>query len=234
MEKIMTRFPWPAIVRAAALMLALCLSDAVRAQPVSFDELMIPGPLGDKSEGNSGATITLIAYMNFTCHSCNSFNAIYPLLRSRYIDTGQVHFIFRETVLPTSPWKAFDQAGFALARCADEGKYFEVVDALYKQQDQWMVAKPIDPLLALAKKAGFTEKRFADCLNDQKFLDHFAWVENRAETKFGLEEVPTFYIAIRETKTGLRVMKGFSASADAAAFTQMDDWEKLFKRYLKP
>jgi protein-disulfide isomerase len=219
-------FPRRAIVGATAFVLALCVSDTARAQTVSYEELMVPGPLGDKSEGNAGAAVTLIEYTNLTCYICESFyDENYPLLKSRYIDTGKVRLIFRELVLPQSPHKIFDQAGFMLARCAGEGKYFAMVDALYKQRDDWMVEKPKDPLLALAKKAGFTENSFDDCLSNQRILDHFTWVEERAEKKFGLDEVPAFYIAVNETKIGLRVLKHNLGTPD--------EWEELFKDYLK-
>ncbi len=84
-----------------------------------------------------------------------------------------------------------------LARCAgkdDKDKYFALIDTLFRQQRQWAVEKPIPPLLAIAKQAGFTEQTFNECLANQKVLDGIESVRQRAVDKFKVQSTPTFFI----------------------------------------
>jgi protein-disulfide isomerase len=56
------------------------------------------------------------------------------------------------------------------------------------------VQKPLEPLLAIAKQAGFTQESFEQCLANQKVLDGIDWVRSRAAEKFGVNATPTFFI----------------------------------------
>ena len=83
-------------------------------------DLMAAGPLPDMDLGKPDAPVTIIEYASMTCPHCAHFNeAIFPELKKRLIDTGKVHFIFRE--FPLDPLAA---AASALARCARKENYF--------------------------------------------------------------------------------------------------------------
>jgi protein-disulfide isomerase len=157
---------------------------------VSNEELMTPSPLGEQSQGDPKAPVTLIEYAAVTCPHCSDFFMHqFPDLKSKYIDTGKVHFIFREFAL-----NALDVAGFMLARCAGDNKYFPIVDTLFEKQREWVVQKPLEPLMAIAKQAGFTQQSFEECLKNQKVEDGIKWVRDRAAEKFGVSGTPTFFI----------------------------------------
>jgi protein-disulfide isomerase len=161
-----------------------------QAPQVSTEELMSPGPLPDQVLGAADAPVTIVEYASMTCGHCAAFHEkTYPELKKRYIDTGKVRFVFRE--FPLDPTAA---AGFMLARCAGEGKYFPMVEALFSQQREWAVQKPIPPLMAIAKQAGFTQQKFEACLADQKLLADIEQVRERATNKFGVNSTPTFFI----------------------------------------
>jgi protein-disulfide isomerase len=81
-----------------------------------------------------------------------------------------------------------------LARCVDKDKYFDFVNALFHTQDKWVVQKPIEPLLEIAKQAGFTKETFDACLKNQKLLDNIEAQRNQATEKFGVNSTPTFFI----------------------------------------
>ncbi len=160
---------------------------------VSADELMKPEALPDMVMGNDKASVTIVEYASMTCPHCAHFQeTTFPELKKRYIDTGKVRYIFREFPLDT-----LASAAFMLARCAgdkDQTKYFAMVDTLFRQQVQWVTAKPVPPLLAIAKQAGFTEKSFDDCLANQKLLDGIQSVRQRAIDAFKVHSTPTFFI----------------------------------------
>jgi len=160
---------------------------------ISMDELMKMEALPDMVMGSDKATVTVIEYASMTCPHCAHFDEeTFPEFKKRYIDTGKVRYIFREFPLDT-----LASAAFMLARCAGEkesGKYFAMIETLFKQQPQWVTAKPVPPLLAIAKQAGFTEQTFDTCLANQKLLDGIQNVRQQAIDVFKVQSTPTFFI----------------------------------------
>jgi protein-disulfide isomerase len=186
------------------------------ADDVPQADLMKPQALTDMVMGSDKAPVTIVEYASMTCPHCAHFDeTTFPELKKKYIDTGKVRYILRE--FPLDPLAA---AAFMLARCAgekDTGKYYAMVDTLFRQQNQWAVAKPIEPLLAIAKQAGFTKESFDACLANQKLLDDIQKVRQQAIDQFKVQSTPTFFI---------------NGSAHVGAFT-VEDMSKLIDPYLK-
>src|SRR5205823_10702083 len=110
-------------------------------------------------------------------------------MKRKYIDAGKVRFIFREF-----PLDALAAAGSMLARCAGKDKYFAMIETLFSQQKEWVVQKPLEPLLAIARQAGFTQQSFDECLANQKLLDGIEEVRARGSQKFQVNSTPTFFV----------------------------------------
>src|ERR1700761_2807887 len=111
-----------AVVAAAALALVACKGGNHAA--ANFDQDMTMGP--------AKAPVTVIEYASVTCPHCAAFNAdVFPSFKAKYIDTGKVHYVFRETPIHG----AIDVTGFLLARCAGPDKYFKVIDAIMRDQE---------------------------------------------------------------------------------------------------
>ena len=105
------------------------------------------------------------------------------------METGKLRFIFREF-----PLDQLAAAASMLARCAGKDKFFPLLEALFAQQSDWVVQKPLQPLLAIAKQAGFTQQTFDQCLANQQILNGIEESRNRAANKFGVNSTPTFFI----------------------------------------
>ena len=185
-------------VAAAALVAALgryvlAPLPAAAQDTVPAAELMKPQALPDMSMGNDQAPVTIVEYASMTCPHCAHFQeTTFPELKKRYIDTGKVRYIFREFPLDT-----LASAAFLLARCSgekDPSKYFAMIDTLFRKQQQWVVSKPVPPLMAIAKQAGFTEETFDACLANQKLLDGIQNVRQQAVDTFKVQSTPTFFI----------------------------------------
>jgi protein-disulfide isomerase len=171
------------------------------AQGVPLAELLVPPLLGDRSLGKDDAPVTVVEYASMTCPHCAQFHATtYPELKKRYVDTGKVRFIFRE--FPLDPLAA---GASMLARCADKEQFFPLIETLFQQQRQWAVEKPIPPLMALAKQAGFSEQKFNACLSDQKMLEAMQAELKRASEKFGVASTPTLFVNGRILKGGISI-----------------------------
>lgn len=166
---------------------------AAEGAAVSETELMAPGALPDMSIGNPKASVTVIEYASMTCPHCADFQEkTFPEIKKKYIDSGKIRYIFREF-----PLDNLAAAVFMLARCnadTNADKYFSFVEVMFRQQRTWAVEKPLPPLLAIAKQAGFTEKTFDACLANQKLLDGIEAVRQRAVDKFKVDSTPTFFI----------------------------------------
>ena len=157
---------------------------------VYMADLLVPGPLGDEVQGQADAPVTIVEYASMTCPHCSHFHeTTYPEMKKKYIDTGKVRFIFRE--FPLDPLAA---AAAMLARCAGKDKFFPLVDAFFTQQKDWVVQKPLQPMFAIAKQAGFTQQSFDECLANQQLLNSLEEQRNRAAQKFNVNSTPTFFI----------------------------------------
>jgi protein-disulfide isomerase len=160
------------------------------AQNPPLAELMAPGPLGEMSIGDEKAPCTIIEYASMTCPHCAHFHeTTYPELKKKYIDTGKVRFIFREF-----PLDQLAAAAFMLARCGGGDKFFPMIEILFHQQKDWVVQRPLQPLMTIAKQAGLSEQQFNECLKNQQVLDGIEEVRTRAAQKFGVQSTPTFFI----------------------------------------
>ncbi|MBO0345928.1 DsbA family protein [Roseibium limicola] len=175
-----------ALVAAVASVPGLAL-----AQTVDADELLKPGPLGDKVLGSEDAPVTIVEYASMTCGHCANFHKnTYPELKKQYIDTGKVRFIMREF-----PLDQVAAAGFMLARCSPEEKYFDIIDVMFHEQRSWAFTdNPYNSLLKFSKQLGFTQESFEECLTNQGLLDAVNAVRERGANTFGVDSTPTFFI----------------------------------------
>lgn len=157
---------------------------------VPVEELMKPGPLPDLVLGSPDAKVTIVEYASMTCPHCASFhNNVLPELKKKYVDTGQVRFVFREF-----PLDNLAAAGSMLARCADDNA-FAMLEVLFQKQDEWVVRNdPVSKLFDIAKQAGFTKESFDKCLTNDELLAQIEAVRTRANEQFGVSSTPTFFI----------------------------------------
>jgi protein-disulfide isomerase len=188
---MITRRQALALLGSVAATAVLATSFPALAQTASVQDLAVAGPLGDVVQGPADAKVTIIEYASLTCSHCGAFHRdTYPALKSRYIDTGQVRYILRE--FPLDPLAT---AGFMLARCDGEQKYYPIVDLLFQQQRAWTATdKPLDALRQMMRQAGFSQEKFDSCLKDQKLYDAVNAVKNRGIETFKVESTPTFFI----------------------------------------
>ncbi|WP_046866486.1 DsbA family protein [Microvirga massiliensis] len=188
---MITRRQTLALIGSGAALALLSSYFPALAQNVSMQDLAVPGPLGDAAQGAPDAKVTIIEYASLTCSHCAAFHKeTYPALKERYIDTGKVRYVLRE--FPLDPLAT---AGFMLARCDGDSKYYAIVDMLFQQQRAWAFTdKPLDALRQMMRQAGFSQEKFDSCLRDQKLYDAVNTVKNRGMEAFKVDSTPTFFI----------------------------------------
>ena len=192
---------------SGAALVALMPSDVLAEQKkgpaeVPVEELMKAGDLADTAIGAADAKVTVVEYGSMTCGHCANFaTKVFPELKTKYIDTNKVRFVFREF-----PLDNLAAAASMLARCAGGDKTFPMVETLYEKQADWAFTNgnPVPKLFDIAKQAGFTQESFDKCLTDQKLLEQITAQRTAASDKFGVSSTPTFFVngkRLQETPT---------------------------------
>jgi protein-disulfide isomerase len=203
------------VVSTGALAAAALLGSAplAFAQDLSQEELLRPGPLPDLVLGKADAPVTVIEYASMTCPHCANFHkTTYTALKTKYIDTGKVRFIFREF-----PLDELAVAASMLARCAGGEKAMALIDVLFASQDKWATRNAVPVLTQIAKQAGFTQKSFEECLSDQKLHDNILAMRERGSKEYKVESTPTLFVNGKMQKGGVSI----------------EELEKLMAAYLK-
>lgn len=168
---------------------------------VDMAKLLEEGALPEKVIGNADAPVTIVEYASMTCGHCANFhNDTLPAIKEKYIDTGKARMVFREF-----PFDPRAEAGFVLARCADD-KYFAMVDVLFKQQRNWVsVDNAGEALFQIARLAGFSQEKFQACMADQELIQGVRAVRTRGANDFGVDATPTFFINGNKYSGALKV-----------------------------
>ena len=176
-------------VLAAALMLGSAGAFA-QGVTVDTDELYAPGSLGERALGAADAPVTIVEYASMSCPHCAAFNeAVFEPLKTKYVDSGKVRFLFRE--FPHNN-PAYPPA--MVARCAPEGRFFEVVDAYFDSQEEWLSSADImQAIRGIAKEHGFTDQSFDACVSNQALFEALQQERDRG-AGFGVQGTPTFFI----------------------------------------
>ena len=145
---------------AAAALAAVVLSGAALAQAQR------PSLPTDMSLGKADAPVTLVEYASVGCPHCAAWHReVWPAFKAKYVDTGQVRFVYRE-MLTGNPALAY--AGFITARCVPRARYFDVVEDIAQNYDAY--AQSIDlkgEMKALAGKLGLSAANFETCYKDE-------------------------------------------------------------------
>jgi protein-disulfide isomerase len=169
-----------AIPAAAA---AQSATAALVAKPVSLPEMAL---------GSPSAPITIVEFSSLTCPHCAAFaENVFPMLQTKYIDTGKVRFVSREF-----PLEIKAAGASMLARCAAAGdatRYFEAVTMLFKQQDD-LIDHTTETLKAVGGQFGMTGDAVEACVKDQNLLDKLTADQKFAYEKLKVDATPTFFI----------------------------------------
>jgi protein-disulfide isomerase len=140
---------------------------------------------------------------------------VFPAFKAKYVDSGKVRYTLKEYL--TDP-EALAAAGFLLARCAGKDRYFPVLDAVFKGQDQMVQTGDVRGVLAKIAKdpGGMTEAQLDACMRDTAAEKALA---ARADRHLHVDKVtstPTFIINGRRTEGEMSLPELDAAIAQAA------------------
>jgi protein-disulfide isomerase len=174
------------------------LVNSAMAQSAVVALLAKPAALPDMALGPEKAPVTIYEFASMSCPHCAAFEQnVFPMIRSKYIDTGKVRYVFREFPLDIKA-----AAASMLARCIANGdaeKFFGAIDTMFKQQVPLMTQTQ-ETLQAIGKQAGMDDKGAEACVKDQPLLDKLSADQKFANDELKVDATPTFFINGTMTK----------------------------------
>ncbi|MEH2606986.1 protein-disulfide isomerase [Bradyrhizobium sp. AZCC 1588] len=182
----------PIAVAALVAFASLAFAGYALAQSAIAANVAKPGSLPEIAIGSAKAPVTITEYSSMSCPHCAAFSQnVLPMLRSKYIDTGKVRFVFREFPLDIKA-----AAASILARCAGKGdseKYLSAVETLFKLRERLM-AQTKDTLIYVGKLHGMSEQEVETCEQDQAQFDKLTADQQYAYSELKVTSTPTFFL----------------------------------------
>ncbi|MFN4070910.1 MAG: DsbA family protein [Thermus caldifontis] len=167
--------------------------------------------------GSEGAPVTVVDFSNYLCSHCQTHAlSVLPRLKAEYIDTGKVRYLFRDFPFPGQA--NVIRASEAAACAADQGRYYEYHEVLFRAASGWgnLQGSALDRYLVdLAGQMGLDENAFAQCLASGKHRQGVL-ADQKLATDLSLTGTPTFFIN-GEKHTG---------------FLSYEEWKNLLDRAL--
>ena len=164
------------------------IKDATKdKQDVSVDD--------DSFLGKKSAPVVVVEFSDFQCPFCRSFwRDTLPLIKSEYIDTGKVRFVYRDFPLGFHPGAI--PAAQATECAEDQGKFWEMHDKIFIEQDKQgsgTVQFGVDDLKRWAGEMGLNAGEFNSCLDSGKYAEEVS-NDLKDGQAAGVSGTPSFFI----------------------------------------
>lgn len=173
--------------RSASIAIAVWLlsGSGAFAQAIKTD-------LPDLVIGKPDAPVVIEEYASLTCTHCVAFhNTVLPQLKTKYIDTGKVRFVYRDF-----PLNELAVGAAMFARCGDGTKREAAIGALFKTQETWAfkAKSPLQELYKLGQQLGFKQAEMEQCLSNEIMFAAIVAQRDEFDAKVKIEGTPTFVI----------------------------------------
>lgn len=166
--------------------------------------------------GNPEAPVAVIEFADFECPACaNFFTLTEPDVKSRLVETGIISYRFMD--LPLAMHRNTWHASNAAACANEQGKFWEMHDALFSTQDQWngsVTRRPKGKMKELAEQVGLDVGKWEDCFDSERLIPNIQAHEREAVQR-GAGQTPTFIIGSRLVPGSISYDK-FKAYVDTA------------------
>ena len=143
--------------------------------------------------GEPDAPVTIIEYASMSCSHCADFhNETLDDLKSEYIDTGKVKFVFRDF-----PFNYPALAGSMILSCVPEDVRYDYMNALYKLQKNWVMrdhSKTRSELYKIMQSGGMQQDEFDACLSDINLENDILEGVMNAQREFNINRTPSFIV----------------------------------------
>jgi protein-disulfide isomerase len=162
----------------------------------------------DRIQGPADAPVTLVEYGDYECPYCG---AAYPIIKEVQSRMGdRLRFVFRNFPISTSHPHA-EQAAEAAEAAASQGKFWEMHDLLYENQEHLDDADLHRYADQLGLDVGVFDEELAEHVHAERVREDFM-----SGVRSGVNGTPTFYINGARHDGGYQLDELLAALEDSA------------------
>lgn len=175
-------------------------------------ETSIADAVAPRFLGKTDAPVQIAEYYSMTCGHCAAFhNNIFPVVKSKLIDTGIVRFEMRPFPLDGLALRAH-----ALARSVPQAKFFPMVKMLFTQHPVWVRAEdPLAALMKIARMAGVSAEEFNAIMRNRELLEAIVAERQIGVDKWKIASTPSFVVNDDEVISGNMSYEDFAEKLSA-------------------
>jgi protein-disulfide isomerase len=205
-----------ALVALATIGIGAMLYRAKRPHVLSIPE---NNPLSAKSDaeaphirGNPDAPVTLEEYGDFQCPPCGMFSAFLGQLEKEY--DSRLRVVFRN--FPLAMHEHAREAALAAEAAGRQGRFWEMHDVLYREQDSWSKAPNVRELFeSYAGTIGLDLDKFRKDMDSEEVKARVDADRQRGES-LGIQITPTLFINNQPLNQEHKNPEGIRAEINAA------------------
>lgn len=166
--------------------------------------------------GNPEAPVVLKEYSSLTCPHCRDFHdKIIDKIKTPYIDSGKVYYLFRFFPLDIPALKAS-----MLVHCLnDTNQKMDFITELFEKQPAWTSGETelefMEDVTAIARKKGIDTSGFQHCVNDESLEEKMLSMRMQLIDEAGIRTTPTIFIN-NEEYLDQRALKEITSALESA------------------
>ena len=145
--------------------------------------------------GSPTAPVEVVEFADFECPGCGQFSTLTePDVRAKLVNTGKIRIRYID--FPLQMHRNTWDASLAAACANDQGKFWELHDLIFQNQDKWngeATSRPRPVLADMAKSLGLDMSKYDDCMKSEKYRAKVQSHMMEAERR-GVTQTPTFVI----------------------------------------
>ena len=172
-----------------------------------------PGARPAQTRGSTKATVTIEEFADFQCPPCGGISGIVKELEKKNPDRLRVvfrHYPLRNHANAVPAALAAEAAGL-------QGKFWEMHDQLFKNQNAWSKADNARQLFTdYASAIGIDTQRFRKDMDDEKLRARVTADQERA-TSMGVSRTPSIFINGQPIPAESFSLPGLQTAIDSAA-----------------
>lgn len=163
--------------------------------PLSLETAGLPlstGPRG-VTIGSDSAPVELMEFSDFECPWCARYAVLQmPDIKQRLIPDGRLRVRFVHYPLNGHQKSPF--AHLAAACGHEQGRFWEMHDLIFENQEEWYRAENPDRFLTgYAERAGLDMDRYRSCVSERRMWNQVL-ADKALGDSLGISGTPTFYV----------------------------------------